>query len=597
MAITNNSNNEVRPRALSGEYLSLKEKMKLSKCLIVMLFVVAKPAFAQKTAITHVTIVNVTGSTLDTDQTVLIDSNRITRIGPSNKINIPAGATILDGTGRYLMPGMTDAHIHFFQSGGLYTRPDALNLNKVFAYEKDQQFVHSNLNNTMARYLAAGITTVIDVGGPLSNYQVRNDQAQNPKAPDAWVTGPLISTYLPPNLDKKDPPIIKVSSPEEAREQVRRQLPHHPDFIKIWYIVLPNSPALATLPIIKAAIDESHSHGLKVAVHATQKETAKLAVENGADILVHSVDDTLMEPDMLRLLQSRKTVYIPTLLVAGRYNQTFTQQLDLGTHELALADPMMLGTLLDLRHLKKTDLPFDYKMMRNRMKVPSRQDTIMAENLLLASKQGLRIVAGTDAGNIGTSHAGSFHAELLAMQKAGLSNWEIIRSATILPAIGFGKEKDFGSITVGKLANMILLDANPVADLNALLQLNRVIHHGNNFDPAQLTPVTPELLAQQQLNAYNLRNIDAFLEPYAEDVEIYTFPNQLLSKGKAAMRKNYTGMFAEITELHCELVNRIVLGNTVIDQERVTGFGGEPIQAIAIYKIENNKIAKVYFTR
>jgi predicted amidohydrolase YtcJ len=93
------------------------------------------------------------------------------------------------------MPGMIDAHIHFFQSGGLYTRPDGMNLSAVYPYEKDQQWIKNNLTGLMARYLACGITTVVDVGGPFSNYEVRKSVNANPKAPDAWVTGPLISTY------------------------------------------------------------------------------------------------------------------------------------------------------------------------------------------------------------------------------------------------------------------------------------------------------------------------------------------------------------------------------------------------------------------
>jgi hypothetical protein len=104
-----------------------------------------------------------------------------------------------------------------------------------------------------------------------------------------------------------------------------------------------------------------------------------------------------------------------------------------------------------------------------------------------------------------------------------------------------------------------------------------------------------EKLAQQQLDAYNARNIDAFLIPYSDSVVIYSFNGQLLMKGKVQMRKGYESMFQKITNLHCQLVNRIVQGNTVIDQERVTGFGPQPLQAIAIYTIEKGKIQTVHF--
>lgn len=121
---------------------------------------------------------------------------------------------------------------------------------------------------------------------------------------------------------------------------------------------------------------------------------------------------------------------------------------------------------------------------------------------------------------------------------------------------------------------------------------------GKRLMPGLIDSDTPTDLAQRQLNAYNAHDIDAFLEPYADDVELYDLPDKLLSKGKEAMRKQYATMFERTTNLHCELVNRIVVNNTVIDHERVTfGPGREPVQAVAIYKIENGKIKKVYFTR
>ncbi len=108
----------------------------------------------------------------------------------------------------------------------------------------------------------------------------------------------------------------------------------------------------------------------------------------------------------------------------------------------------------------------------------------------------------------------------------------------------------------------------------------------------------PEKLVRQQLEAYNARDIDAFLEPYADDLEVYNFPNNISGKGKENIRPQYESMFANLTDLNCEVVNRMVLGNTVIDHEKITGFPNtEYFEAIAIYKIENDKIAQVYFIR
>lgn len=107
-------------------------------------------------------------------------------------------------------------------------------------------------------------------------------------------------------------------------------------------------------------------------------------------------------------------------------------------------------------------------------------------------------------------------------------------------------------------------------------------------------------LAQQQLEAYNNRDITRFLEPYAEDVKAYNYPDILIFEGKDKMRDIYGKKFSNSPELHCELVNRTVMGNVVIDQERVTGSAGAAdkiIEVLAIYTIKNGKIAEVRFVR
>jgi len=107
-----------------------------------------------------------------------------------------------------------------------------------------------------------------------------------------------------------------------------------------------------------------------------------------------------------------------------------------------------------------------------------------------------------------------------------------------------------------------------------------------------------EKLAQEQLEAYNNRDIEAFVQPYAENVKIFNFPSELMYEGREKMYEMYGRMFSRTPDLHCRLVNRMVMGNTVIDQEEVTISKKEPpFRAIAIYKIEDGKIAEVYFIR
>lgn len=107
---------------------------------------------------------------------------------------------------------------------------------------------------------------------------------------------------------------------------------------------------------------------------------------------------------------------------------------------------------------------------------------------------------------------------------------------------------------------------------------------------------TPTALAQEQLDGYNKRDIEAFLKPYSENVKVYAFPDQLLYEGKAKMREEYTSMFNRLPDLHCKLVNRMVLNNKVIDHEEVVIMKSQPkIYALAVYTITDGKISEVRF--
>ena len=106
--------------------------------------------------------------------------------------------------------------------------------------------------------------------------------------------------------------------------------------------------------------------------------------------------------------------------------------------------------------------------------------------------------------------------------------------------------------------------------------------------------VPPEEIVQKQLDAYNARDIDAFLTTYSEDVKLYQYPNRLMSTGKESMKQQYGSMFNTIQDLNAEIVNRIVIGNKVIDEEKVTA-NGQFVRAVAIYEVTNGLISSVTF--
>ncbi len=558
---------------------------------------------AGQTFIQNVTVVDVENQKLIPGQTVVVKNGIISEIAPADKIKPGAKSLIINGGGKFLMPGMTDSHVHFFQSGGLYARPDAIDLRKYQPYDREIKWTHDNIEDFLRRYLRAGITSVIDVGATYNFLNLRKNFADKDFAPKIYMTGPLLTSYLPaPYKDlKNDSPFNLVTSIEEAKKAIAEQLPYKPDFIKVWYIVDSKNAeesARKFEPVFKAIVEEARKNNLKVAVHATEKITAEIAVANGADLLVHSVDDAVVSDEFVQLMKKNKTILCPTLTVYHGYADTFGQKTEFDFYELTTANPFPLGTITDLKHLPEPALIERYKRTITSAAYLERQkneDAVMKTNLKKLADAGVTIAAGTDAGNIGTQHASSYIKELQMMKESGLTNWQVLKSATINPAKFFNAENKTGSVAAGKKADLILLEANPVESLENLKKISLVFNNGKSFNPADLIVETPASLAQKQLNAYNARNIEAFLEPYADDVEVYEFPNKLLYKGKETMRKRYGEMFAKFPDLHCEIKGRIIQGDIVIDRESVSGIGENKIEATAIYQIKQGKIAKVYF--
>lgn len=280
------------------------------------------------------------------------------------------------------------------------------------------------------------------------------------------------------------------------------------------------------------------------------------------------------------------------------YLYTLSGKLPHHPQDLAWANPFAYGSLTDPEAMDTASMPPNLKM-RRKMGVPpikNKMDSISYINLLKLQKGSVNIATGTDAGNIGTMHASSFIQEMEAMQKAGLTNAEILKASTINGAIGFGKEQQWGSIEKGKIADLVLLDKNPLESLQHLNSIAAVFKNGKMLNIDSIVSESPEAVVQRQVNAYNARNIDAFLDTYTDDIELYDFHSDSPDKGKEAMRKNYGEMFKQTSNLYCEIENRIVLGNKIIDKEKVRA-GKEIVHAVAVYEVENGKIKKVTFIK
>jgi len=445
-----------------------------------------RPGVAQL-AIVGVTVVNPERDGADAamaDATVVISGDRIAAVGPRASTAVPAGATRIDGTGKWLIPGLIDGHVHFFQSGNLYTRPDAADFNAVVPYAQEVARNKARLPATFKVWLASGVTGVIDIGGPFWNFDMRDVADRTAVAPRVEVAGPLISMVDRVKLDLGDPPIIRIESPEAARALVARELERKPDFIKVWFIHQKGDDLARQEAIVKAAGDAAHAAHLRLAVHATELDVAKASLRAGADYLVHSVFEEPIDDEFIALMRKNHALLCPTLFVRNGYAYALSDRWQATPDEQRLADPQILAAMHDLEKMPKDKIPPRVaKLMADQPAINA--PTIAEQNLKKLWDAGIPIVMGTDAGNIGTLHGPSVFREMALMRDAGLTPLQVLRSATTNGARAMGRI-DIGAVAPGKLADLVLLDADPLADVGNFSHADGVIKGGVVYEPKAL---------------------------------------------------------------------------------------------------------------
>ncbi|MGD2112196.1 MAG: amidohydrolase family protein [Gammaproteobacteria bacterium] len=436
--------------------------------------VAAFPGQAQAavTALAGATVLDGSGAAPIADAVVIIEDGRIAGIGPAGRVNIPPGAQVHMLDGKWILPGLIDAHVHFFQSGGLYTRPDIIDLRHIRPYAREIATIRRQLPDTLARYTASGVTSVVDLAGPDWVYGLRGLSGELPAAPRVALSGPGLAPYLPPGLDGRDAPAIVVRTPEQARAGVRRLATRTPDVIKIWFEPAPGMELDEEFLWVQAAIDTAHAHGLRVAVHATRRELARRMLAAGADILVHGIDDRPVDGELLAQMRAGDVLYIPTLGVSRRYAEVLGRQLRLSAFERVRGDPAVIASLDDMDRL--------FPGQGRRSGLPD--DRTARANLLRVHGAGIRVAAGSDAGNIGSLHGPALHRELELMVQAGLAPLQVLTAATRGGAAVMGRGDELGRLAAGYRADLLVLEDSPLVDIRNTRRIvlvmvgGRVVH-------------------------------------------------------------------------------------------------------------------------
>jgi len=430
-------------------------------------------------AIVGATLVDGTGSAPARDAVVVIRDGRIECAGPRDRCPVPAGIDTLDARGLWLLPGLVDGHVHYSQTGWADGRPDALDLRGEHPYEQVQARLRAHPERFHRAWLASGVTAVFDVGGFSWTLAMRDGAERDTESPHVEAAGPPLSTldhWLNLPAERQ---FIFLQDSTSAREGVRYLRAIGASAVKVWFIVRPGSDFAGMASAVLAAGAEARRAGLPLIVHATALREAKVALQAGAKLLVHSVDDLAVDAEFLELARRAGTFYCPTLTVRGGYAR-LAESVASGRPP-AFDDPNQVVDSLTLAHLAST--PAAARRAGTTRQIPraTRLDSLrrtMAANLMRVHRAGIPVVMGTDAGNPLTLHGPAVYAEMEAMRRAGMRPMDVIIASTRNGARVMGREQDFGTVSAGRQADLILVSGDPTRDIANLRRLRWVVRGG-----------------------------------------------------------------------------------------------------------------------
>ncbi len=433
-------------------------------------------AFPRAILITGGTLIDGSGAPPRHNDGLLIQNGRIRSVGPKAIARAPGDARRVDASGKWILPGLIDGHVHFFQTGGLDARPDVVPHPEGRSYADVVGEIRRAPQVYLRAYVCSGITSVVDPGGPMWEFELRASREDDPLAPRIAYSGPLLATYDPPALElEDDDPIWLMRDADQTRRLVSKIAAEKPDMVKIWFVHRAGDDLAAQGALVRAAIAAIHKAGLRAAVHATALAPARIAVDAGADILVHSVGDREVDDEFVRQVVARKVIYVPTLIVGQSYMEVRMRRVAFEEFERDCAPPPTVASFDVLNDLPESMLP------RPTQPLPSSLP-IQQKNLKRLIDAGAIVAAGTDAGNTRTLHGPSLHREFVLMAQAGLAPMQILVSATANGAKLMGREKELGQIKEGMLADVLILNSDPLADIHNTRLIYRVIRGGAVYE-------------------------------------------------------------------------------------------------------------------
>jgi imidazolonepropionase-like amidohydrolase len=464
----------------------MRAKLCLSLVAFVQLFAVSmaqeKPAAAissggasTTTYIIHVTVIDPENSKETQDRTVIISGDRISEVRDSEGMEPPAGAKVVDGRGKYLIPGLWDMHVH-----------------AVFDERLDSMF---------PTFVANGVLGIRDMGTsmPLAEIdQLRKETASGSRlGPRIVAAGPILDGRPKPLR----PNFLAINTPEEGRETVQRLKSGGADFIKVYsqlsrdsFLAIveeakkQNIPFAGHVPFSVSALEASdagqksmeHLWGIYLSCSSREEELRSEMLKGGFNLpgserIRLELDEAAASYDedkaakVFAHLAKNGTWMVPTFTAVLRDSEIFSVRVTTNPRLQYIPPPIQKRWT----EAASAGAAIKSKSFDRKIQVVGAMH-----------RAGVPFLAGTDTAWIQPyTYAGfSLHDELALLVRAGLTPMESLQTATINPARFLGMEKDLGTIEKGKIANLVLLDADPTADIHNTTKISAVFVGGKQFD-------------------------------------------------------------------------------------------------------------------
>jgi imidazolonepropionase-like amidohydrolase len=458
-------------------------------------------------AIVGATVIDGTGAAPIPNATIVMKDRRITAIGAKASIAVPQGATVIDGTGKYVTPGFIDTNVHISMYANLETLARYLPRATEVVVEGAQL------------ELKYGITTVRDSYGELPTLmKVRDMVARGDVVGPRMLVagnivgwgGPFTITFaqmkdsgLSPFQEQVNDLIAQGAgeelmdlTPAELRVAINKYLDKGPDFVKYGGTSHWNSPVFIgfSLDAQKALIEEVHKRNLMTDTHSTSIEGLKLSILAGVDVIQHPevLDPREMPDELVQMIMERKI--IGSMLVNQITGEAWkrhlkTKETNQKKQAEAAADAGGTKTkTLAERRQEARDLGLAIDIRRRNAEKLVRAGVILTpgtDNYIGTAPEFRREpkAVWTEPG-MGTITAIEGYVEL------GMTTLQAITAGTKNGAIACKMQKDLGTIEVGKLADVVVLDADPVADIHNIRKISRIVRDGRVIDPGTL-PTSP----------------------------------------------------------------------------------------------------------